>query len=160
MPKSTVTTRPNDLYERDFFAWTQHQADLLREKRFDDLDLENLIDEVASVGGSEKREIVSRLKVLVAHLIKWRFQPGARSPGWAGTIREQRDRLRMVLDMSPSLKNHPVENLDHAWLSGRLLAAKETGIDFSLFPEKCPFTIEQVLDENFWPKDAGLLDQS
>ncbi len=160
MPKSTVMTRPNDLYKVDFYAWTQQQAELLREKRFDDLDLENLIDEVASVGGSEKREVESRLEVLLAHLIKWRFQPGARSPSWRSTVGEQRQRISKILKSSPSLKSYPGGELELAYLSGRLLAAKETGIDFSLFPETCPFTIEQVLDENFWPKEVGLYDQS
>ena len=160
MSGTKLATRPNNLYEADFYVWTREQSELLRQKRFDDLDLENLVDEVASVGASLKKEIRSRLKVLIAHLLKWRFQPGARSPGWRGTIDDQRSELADLLADSPSLKRYPGENLEKCHLSGALLAAKETGIDFSLFPEKCPFTIEQVLDAKFWPKEVGLYDQS
>ncbi|HEY8567137.1 MAG TPA: DUF29 domain-containing protein [Beijerinckiaceae bacterium] len=155
-----VTAPPNSLYERDFHEWALEQARLLRERRWDELDLDNLVDEVESVGRSQKHQIYNRLKVLIAHLLKWKFQPGARSAGWRGTIRTQRDRLHLVLDDSPSLRAHPDAILDKTYLAARLLAAKETGIDFTLFPETCPFTIEQVLDEEFWPKEPDLYDQS
>jgi Domain of unknown function DUF29 len=157
---ATRSPARNDLYEADFYEWTQQQARLLRERRWDDLDLENLIDEVESVGRSEKKEIYSRLKVLLAHLLKWKYQPGARAAGWSGTIREQRERLSMVLEGSPSLGGQPETAFARAYLSARLLAAKETGIDFTLFPEACPFTVEQALDEDFLPKEPDLLDQS
>ena len=94
---------PNDLYESDFFEWTQVQARVLRERRWDDLDLENLIDEVESVGSSEKREIRNRLKILLAHLLKWKFQPRFRGPSWRRTIREQREQLAEIIGASPSL---------------------------------------------------------
>jgi hypothetical protein len=149
----------NSLYDEDFLEWTQQQANLLRERRFADLDLENLIDEVASVGRSQRREVYSRLEVILAHLLKWKFQPGARSSGWRGTLREQRARLAMVLDESPSLKGYPDEIFRDAYLSGRLLAAKETGIDFTLFPEQSPFTPAQALDDDFLPREPDLLDQ-
>jgi hypothetical protein len=155
-----ATLPSGSLYERDFFAWTQEQARLLRERRFDELDLDNLIDEVESVGRSDKKEIFNRLKVLTAHLLKWKYQPGARSAGWSGTIRTQRDRLAAVLEDSPSLHGHPAEVFERAYLSARLLAAKETGIDFTLFPERSPFTIDQVLDEDYLPKEPDLYDQS
>lgn len=157
-----TATRPprNALYEIDFFAWTQEQARLLRERRWDDLDLENLIDEVIGVGASDKRQIQSRLKVILAHLLKWKYQPGARSSAWRGTLREQRDRLRDLLEDSPSLRPYPATVFDLAYLSARLLAARETGIDFTLFPEHPPFTLEQALDDDFLPKEPDLLDQS
>lgn len=149
-----------DLYETDFYAWTQAQAELLRAGRFDELDLRNLIDEVASVGGSEKREIESRLDILLAHLLKWKFQPGARTSNWQATLREQRMRIGRILKSSPSLKRYLAEVFSECYLSARLVAAKETGIDFSLFPEKPPFTVEQTLDQKYFPKEPGLLDQS
>lgn len=159
MGETTAAPR-NDLYEADFYAWTQEQARLLRERRFDDLDLENLIDEVESVGTSDKRQIQSRLKVILAHLLKWKYQPGARSSAWRGTIREQRARLAGVVEDSPSLRSHPATVFELAYLSARLLASKETGIDFTLFPEKPPFTLEQALDDDFLPKEPDLYDQS
>ncbi|MCW5713274.1 MAG: DUF29 domain-containing protein [Bauldia sp.] len=148
------------LYERDFFAWTQEQARLLRERRFDELDLQNLIDEVESVGRSERREIASRLEILLAHLLKWRFQPGLRTPSWRRTIRDQRTEIRRVLNDNPSLRSFPSETLNLSYAAGCHRAADETGIDASLFPEECPFTIDQVLNHEFLPKEVGLLDQS
>lgn len=155
-PPATAET----LYESDFYAWTQMQADLLRARRFGDLDLENLIDEVASVGASEKREIRSRLTVLITHLLKWKYQPGARSSSWRGTIDEQRASLDDLLIASPSLRRYPFEVFDSCYLSGRLKAAKETGIDFTLFSTSPPLTAEQVLDEGYFPKEPDLMDQS
>lgn len=152
------TSAEDDLYERDFYAWTQAQADLLRARRFAELDLENLIDEVASVGASEKREIRSRLTVLITHLLKWKFQPGARSSSWSGTIVEQRTSLDDVLAASPSLRRYPAEVFLTCYLSGRLKAADQTGIDFTLFPDVPPFTIEQTLDAGFLPPEPDLFN--
>jgi hypothetical protein len=158
---SDTTARPReDLYKTDFYAWTQEQARLLRERRWDDLDLENLIDEVETVGRSNKKEIESRLVILVAHLLKWKFQPGARSSGWIGTIMEQRFEIEAIVRDSPSLKRYPGEVLSDRYRAARLLAAKETGIDYTLFPDACPFRVEQVLDDDFFPKEPDLLDQS
>ncbi len=157
MPSTPAAVR-NDLYDEDFYAWTKRQAELLRERRFADLDLENLIEEVESVGGSEKREIESRLDVLIGHLLKWKYQPGARSNSWRRTIGEQRRRLAKALSASPSLKNDPAEIFETCYLAGRLLASSESGIDFTLFPELAPFTVGEALDDNFWPREPDLLD--
>lgn len=150
----------NALHGADFFEWTRQQARLLREKRFADLDLDNLIDEVEAVGSSEKSEIESRLDVLLAHLVKWKYQPGARSSSWIGTIAEQRRRIGRRLRASPSLQPYPAEVFADSYLAARLLAARETGMDVTLFPEQPPFTIEQALDDGFLPKEPDLLDQS
>lgn len=155
-----TTIRNTGLYQEDFFLWTQEQARLLRERRFDELDLDNLVDEVESVGGSERREIEKRLAVLLAHLLKWRTQPGARSTGWRGTIDEQRWRLARIIESSPSLRRYPAEVFPNCYLSARLRASRETGIDFTLFPEAPPFTLEQALDDGFLPKEPDLYDQS
>ena len=150
----------NSLYDIDFYEWTQEQARLLGSGRWHDLDLDNLIEEVRSVGLSDKREIESRLQVLVAHLLKWRYQPGQRSSGWAGTIREQRRRIKLVGRDSPSLRGYPSAVFVDEYLGARLKAADETGIDFSLFPETCPFTVEEALDDDFLPPPLGGLDRS
>jgi hypothetical protein len=153
----TITKPPvNDLYETDFYAWTQEQARLLRDRRWDDLDLENLVDEVESVGGSEKREIRNRLTKLLAHLLKWKYQPGHRGPSWSATIFEQRRQLADILQDSPSLRSYAHKQVAERYLGGRLEAAHETGIAFGLFPEECPFTPEQVLDLEFWPEDRSI----
>lgn len=155
---SKVATKPpaNDLYETDFYAWTQEQARLLRERRFDDLDLENLVDEVETVGRSDKRQIESRLETLMAHLLKWKFQPGSRGNSWIRTIFEQRRRLIGLVEDSPSLREFLRQEVFKGYTAARLLAAEETGIAFGLFPEECPFTPDQVLDLEFFPEDRKI----
>jgi hypothetical protein len=153
MSNTDTKARANSLYESDFFTWTQEQARLLRERRFNDLDLDNLIDEVESVGGSEKREIRNRLVVLIAHLLKWKFQPGGRGSSWSGTIVEQRQQILDVLSTSPSLKGYQRNQVARMYLAARLLAAKESGIAYGVFPNECPFSENEVLDLEFYPED-------
>jgi hypothetical protein len=153
----TLTKRPTStLYETDFYAWTREQARLLREQRWSDLDLDNLVDEVTSVGSSEKRQIRNRLTKLLAHLLKWKYQPGRRGSSWISTIFDQRNQLASIVEDSPSLRNYFHEQVGARYLGGRLEAAKETGIAFGLFPEECPFTPEQVLDPEFFPEDRTI----
>jgi len=155
---SDVATKPaaNALYDSDFYAWTQQQARLLRERRWDDLDLENLVDEVESVGRSDKRQIESRLEVLMAHLLKWKLQPGGRGNSWRTTISEQRRRLSRLVEESPSLREFQEQEVFNSYRAARLKAADETGIAFGLFSEECPFTAEQVLDLEFFPEDRSI----
>jgi hypothetical protein len=155
MADQAEALRTNELYEQDFYAWTQEQARLLRERRFDDLDLVNLIDEVESVGRSDKRQIDSRTEVLLAHLLKWKFQPGGRSSGWSGTIVEQRSRIEGLVEESPSLKPLLSSQVPRSYRAARLLAAKDTGIAYGVFPKESPFTPEQVYDPDFFPEDPG-----
>ena len=157
MTRAAANLPANELYEEDFYAWTQEQARLLRERRFADLDIDHLIDEVVSVGASEKREIENRLEVLISHLLKWKFQPGGRCSSWRGTIEEQRSRLRRLLTDSPSLQNYPIMVFGECYLSGRLRAARESGIDFTVFPEAHCFAAEQALDAAYWPTEPDLL---
>src|SRR5579863_9887806 len=91
-------------YDDDFFAWTEEQARLLRAGKFSHLDIENIAEELESMGRSDKREIESRLVVLMAHLLKWQVQIGFRSQSWSATIREQRERIEDLLVESPSLR--------------------------------------------------------
>jgi len=108
------------------------------------------------VGSSERREIRSRTTSLLAHLLKWKFQPGHRGPSWAATIAEQRDQLVDIVKTSPSLGGYLHAQVEQRYLSGRLLAAKETGIAFGLFPEACPFSPQQALDPDFLPEDRNM----
>src|SRR3979490_1685217 len=124
MSDSETKARPNSLYESDFFAWTQEQARLLRERRFDDLDLDNLVDEVASVGSSEKHEIRRRLKVLLTHLLKWKFQPGFRGTSWRRPIRQQRESIAEIVEASPSLRAYPLRVIRTAY-TGATVSASE-----------------------------------
>ena len=113
-----------------------------------------MVDEVESFGKSQKRESRSRLIVLLQHLLKWQFQPDQRSSSWRGTIVEQRGELNDELRDSPSLRPYVATCLPKQYATARLKAAGETGLAESTFPEECPFTIDQVLDEGFFPAIA------
>jgi hypothetical protein len=153
MSKTPLKPPPNDLYETDFYAWARQQAKLLRERRWDDLDLANLVEEVDHAGRSQRHEIESRLRVLMTHLLKWRYQPGIRSGSWRNTMRDERFRIELVVKDSPSLKRHPAKAYSQHYDGARLDASEETGIAYELFPEECLFTIEQILDPRYWPQE-------
>jgi hypothetical protein len=142
-------------YDDDFHAWTQEQARLLRAGRFSDLDIENIAEELETLGRSQKREIVSRLAVLLVHLLKWMVQRDGRSNSWRATILEQRQRIQEELDDSPSLRRWPGSRLAREYELARLKASGETGLPLEAFPAACPFTIAQVLDPAFLPGDTG-----
>jgi inactivated superfamily I helicase len=135
----------------DYALWCAQQGALLRAGRFGALDRNNLAEELESLGRSDRFEIESRLKVLLVHLLKWRFQPDKRKPGWRSTIREQRGRIARRLRESPSLKGYPLEVLAEEYSFAVAEAAAETGLAEEAFPAICPFTIEQILDPQFLP---------
>jgi hypothetical protein len=141
------------VYDKDFFAWTQEQADLLRSGQFSQVDAANVAEQMEDMGRSIRRELRSRLAILTMHLLKWRYQPGYRSPSWSATIGEQRDQIAELLDESPSLAALPAQD----WLKIYRLAVKsalrETGLSEATFPAQCPFTPEQILAEDFLPQD-------
>ena len=144
----------NSLYDRDFYAWANEQAALLRAGRLAEADLENIAEEIESMGRSEKRELVSRLRVLLMHLLKWRHQPMLRSKSWSNTIAAQRDDIVDHLADNPSLKDKLPEVLTSAYRKAILDAAAETGIDSSTFPSTCPWTYDQIMDAAFWPEET------
>lgn len=158
---SHVLASPSDdsLYDRDLALWSLEQARLLEQRRFAELDLQNLIDEVRAVSSSDKGEIRNRHEVLVAHLLTWRYQPGWRTPAWERTIREQRRALSNFVEDSPSLQRYPADVLSRVYPAGHAQAADESGIDFTLFPGVSPFTIEQVLDGEFLPTEPDFDDR-
>ena len=144
----------NDIaYDDDFFAWTEEQARLLRAGELAEIDTLNLAEEIESVGRSDRREIRSRLMVLLAHLLKWRFQPDERSASWLSTVREQRDQIESILEDSPSLRPVIAEALTRAYKRARTVAAEETGLPETTFPADCPFTPEQILGSDILPED-------
>lgn len=139
------------LYEQDFYAWTLKNAELLRQGRLGEIDLEHLAEELESMGRSEKRELINRLAVLLAHLLKWRIQANRRGRSWQLTLKEQRRQITRVLRDNPSLKPLLAEIVAEAYEDAVLRVAQETGLEESAFPAGCPFTLEQTLDENFLP---------
>jgi hypothetical protein len=144
-------TMSNSLYESDFYAWANEQAALLRAGKLDSADIENIAEEIESMGRSEKRELVNRLAVLLVHLLKWQFQPGFRSTSWRLTMQEQRIRLGNHLADDPSLKSKVEEAMRSAYRLARVEAARETGLGEATFPAICPFTSDQATSEEFLP---------
>lgn len=142
-------------YDTDFYLWSQHQAALLREGALTELDIENLAEEIESLGKSNRRELRSRLEVLILHLLKWYYQPEGRQMGhsWYDTIEEQRRELRLLLEDSPSLRRQVSDLIQQHYAHTRQKAAKQTKLILTTFPPTCPWSDEQVLDEDFWPDE-------
>jgi hypothetical protein len=139
------------LYDRDFFAWSLEQAKLLRAGKLAEADIEHIVEEIETMGRTEKRELISRLSVLLLHLLKWRYQPEKRSPGWEASVRVQRFSIEDHLDDNPSLKPLLPQALASAYRRAALEATAETGLPGATFPDACPWTVEQVVDAGFWP---------
>ncbi len=138
-------------YERDFYAWANEQAALLRAGNVAAADWEHIAEEIESMGRSEKRELANRLAILLAHLLKWRLQPGFRGASWISTIREQRVRLRNLLLDNPSLKSRLDESFVEAYELAVIAASRETGLAESAFPGSPPFSVAESMDPDFWP---------
>ena len=140
-------------YEKDVVAWAMEQAALLRAGKLSAIDIEHIAEEIEDVGKSEKRELASRMAVLLAHLLKWQHQPARRGSSWTSTIKVQRKALARALRATPSLS---ASLSDPDWLEGTWddavgKAIEETGLD--AFPESCPWSMDQVLSVEFLPGD-------
>jgi len=138
-------------YQSDVAAWSREQARMLRARRFEALDIEHIAEEIEDVGKSEQRELASRLAVLMAHLLKWRYQPEGRGNSWRRTIGVQRKDVAYALKESPSLraKFDDPEWMDLVWAKAVAQAAAET--DLEVFPETSPWTIDEVLNQDWLP---------
>ncbi len=139
-------------YNKDFYAWLIKNADLLRKRQFSEIDSEHIAEELEAMSKSEKRELLSRLTVLLAHLLKWQFQSARRSRSWKNTILTQRIDIKELLEDSPSLEYDLQDKIQVAYEKARLSAEDETGIDKKHFPAECPFTFAQMLNKDFFPE--------
>jgi len=146
---NTATAR---LYETDFYGWIQSQTDAMRAGNLASLDLNNLIEEIESMGKSQQRALESRLEILLMHLLKWQFQPALKGPSWRFTIEEQRARIARLLQKNPSLASHVQDALEEAYEFAVRLAVKDTGMEKTVFPAQCPWTFEQAMHPEFWPQ--------
>ena len=142
-----------ELYEQDLYSWCLTTAALLRDGKGPDVDLAAVAEELESMGRSHARELGSRLEVLGMHLLKWRFQPDRRedSHSWYDTILEQRGQLQALLVESPSLRPQVPSLLTACYSRARQRAIGETSLTAAAFPDICPWTADQVLDDVFWP---------
>ncbi len=145
---SNKSDQANALYESDFYGWTELQANVLANRQVEALDWQNLREEVISLGKQEYRELVSRLTVLVGHLLKWEYQPDKRSRSWFLTIREQRRAIRRHLQGNPSLSRIPTA-LSDAFEAGVDLALRDTDLPIRTFPSHCLFTFEDIMADHF-----------
>ena len=143
----------NTLYEQDFHAWAMQQAELLRARKLDRADLDNIAEEIESMGRSEQRELTSLLAALLLHLLKWQHQPALRGNSWRLTIKGQRVSLRQHLRDSPSLKSYLDQAMVDAYDRARIEAERETGRDSETFPPTCPLSFDQAISDDFWPDD-------
>jgi hypothetical protein len=146
---STRAPRQGSLYERDVYAWVQEQVRLLRAGRLSEIDAENIAEEILDVGRNEYDKLESALTVLLAHMLKWDFQPEKRTRSWENTIIEQRNRVERQLRDNPSLKSRRNEAVQDGYQSGRLRASAETDMDLREFPEACPYDWDAIMTRKF-----------
>ncbi|WP_373507124.1 DUF29 domain-containing protein [Thiocapsa sp.] len=139
------------LHEVDRFAWLEQQTRLLRSGNLGELDIQHLIEELESEMGNERRELYRSLRVLLAHLLKWQFQPAGRCNSWKGTIRIQRNDIARLFKETPSLRRFLTDELAEAYPESVEWAADETGLADESFPGACPYSIDEILSRDFWP---------
>jgi hypothetical protein len=132
------------LYYEDETAWLEVMAQLVAERRFDEFDCEHLSEYLSDMARRDRREVYSRLVVLLTHLLKWDYQPEKRSGSWRGTILAQRRELRLLLE-SGVLRNHAIASLAEAYQEAREQAAAETELPIEVFPEECERSIDDLI---------------
>lgn len=146
-----MQNRLAEVYEEDFHRWLQANVEIIRLGNVKDIDAEHIAEELEAMGKRERRELVSRLTVLLAHLLKWQYQPSHRSRSWQNTLTVQRGELSDLLEDSPSLRAELEQYIDRAYARARLLAEDETGLQASAFPSDCPYALEAILDPAVLP---------
>lgn len=154
-PTPLNVSQSSDLYETDFYTWTIEQAKFLRAGTWESLDILNLAEEIESLGKQERRELSNRLRILIAHLLKWEYQPSKRSRSWSNTIYEQRYQIKKLIKESPSLTSYLGDALVESYSDGLDLAIRETSLDESYFPQECCYSLEQILDKDCLPGEQS-----
>lgn len=139
------------LYEKDYSLWLQETAYLLEQGKFSELDIENLLEEIQGMSRTERQALKSNLRVLLLHLLKWKYQANKRSKSWRSSILEHRNRIRDSFEHSPSLRNYYREVFSLSYQDARKLATAETNLKLETFPVDSPFTEEEVLDADYFP---------
>jgi len=147
-----LNAQRQSLYETDYVKWIETTVEQLKQKNYDAIDWENLIDEIEDMARSDRRSLKSNLVVILTHLLKWQFQPERRSSSWQASIVEHRRRVRDLLKDSPSLKPYFEEVFAECYEDAIELASIETGLPTSTFPRSSPYTSTQVLKAGFLPE--------
>ena len=139
-------------YESDFHHWAFAQAELVRQRRFSELDLANVVEELESMGNEVRFKLESSYRLLISHLLKHEFQPSRRSRSWLLTITRERASIERTEGKNPSLRRKAGEIVQEMYRYGRKEAAVETGLPLETFPPECPFTLAQLRDDEFLPE--------
>ncbi|MGH7836726.1 MAG: DUF29 domain-containing protein [Candidatus Binataceae bacterium] len=143
------------VYEHDYYAWAREQALALRERQIELLDFAHLAEEVDALADRDRRELRSRLMRILVHLLKWRFQAARRSRSWAATLDVQRTEIETLLESSPSLRGELPALIARAFTSAQRVAGREMRLERDewtcRFPVECPWSVEQILDVEFYP---------
>ena len=142
------------LYDRDYCLWLETTVKLLREGRFEELDINNLVEEIEGLAKADRRELRNRLTVLLEHLLKlahWEEERRSCARGWKNTIREQRRQIKLLVNDSPSFKPFLLEIFAECYADAREDAGEKTGLPIDNFPEQCPLTLEETLDLDYLP---------
>jgi hypothetical protein len=135
----------------DYYAWALETAERLRAGRLSEVDLNDVAEELEDMGKAQRHALASYLKVLMVHLLKWRFQPSFRGVSWRLSISNARDEIAELLEDSPSLRRKIGELVARRYPAARNRAALETGLPEETFPRTCPFSEDQILDSAYWP---------
>ena len=147
-------TKKRDLYNSDFLAWTEETVELLRSQQWQDIDIENLIEEITDLGKSQQHALQSSLRLILTHLLKWKYQSDRQSHSWKITINRERLNIDEYLEESPSLRRFLSDRewIDKTYQRARREAMVETNLALATFPVACPFSILEILDLDFYPQ--------
>ncbi|MBD2079238.1 DUF29 domain-containing protein [Leptolyngbya sp. FACHB-17] len=143
-------TQAKPLYETDYVQWVETTVERLRDRDYDSIDWENLLDEIQDMARRQRRSLKSNLVVLL-HLLKWQYQPEKRSSSWESSLLEHRYRLRDDIQDSPSLKPYLEAILAESYTRATKQAKAETSLPLATFPIGCPYEIAAILDDDFLP---------
>ena len=142
---------PKNLYEADYCQWLENTLEQLRQGKYEGVDWDNLLEEIEAMGRSEKRGLKSNLIVVVLHLLKWQYQPEKCSGSWESSLIEHRRRIKEALKESPSLKPYFSQILEESYTESVKQAKAETGLPITRFPQKCPYSLNSILNDEFLP---------
>jgi len=139
-------------HDEDFYGWAMANATLLKQGKYKEADMDMIIEELEEMGGSNENQLINRLGVLIAHLLKWQFQSELRGRSWEGTIEEQRHKIKRLVKKNPSLKTKIPEAVEEAFSDSKSIIKKDTPLDLKLLPAECPYTFDQITDDDFYPQ--------
>ena len=140
----------SESYERDYYAWAMKNAQLIRQGKLSEIDLNNIAEELEDVGKSERRALRNHIKNVILHLLKWRYQPNFREASWRQSVRNGRIAIHEIVTESPSLNRDIAQLIESEYSSAQADAVDETGLSASTFPPTCPFSESQMSDD-YWP---------